>query len=206
MQQRTRFDDGGVDANPNRHATVTVPAESSEAFAMSSASPTPRVNGLAQRTRVQQRFGSVDAELNNRSPTREEMEGAAELLTIMSNLRVKDRDVEMPGLQGDFFPVPPALAEFLIALLGRVASGEVVPFPPEDPLISTKQAANIIGFTYLEMDEKLANGDLPFEPNGPDRLLVRAEVVEYDRQCTASELEALQEMIRAAEECGAYDL
>ncbi|MCY4591641.1 MAG: helix-turn-helix domain-containing protein [Alphaproteobacteria bacterium] len=70
---------------------------------------------------------------------------------------------------GESVRLAPAIADLVIDLLGGVASGQTVTLVPAGAMLTTQQAADILGVSRPHLSKLLKTGKIPFVSVGSHR-------------------------------------
>ncbi|MGC0363107.1 excisionase family DNA binding protein [Rhodococcus sp. 27YEA15] len=107
---------------------------------------------------------------------------AARISAALTDLAATSVDTPTLSVDGVHFDVPPSAVDAVVALLTHLAAGDSVALGPVAELLTTSQAAEILGVsdTYVR---KLADaGKLPIELRGTHRRFRLDDVVAYREQ------------------------
>lgn len=108
----------------------------------------------------------------------------------------RGRRAELPG------PVFEALREVVRAM----AAGQGVTVAPQDAMLTTQEATDLLGISRPTLVKLLTEGEIPFELRGRHRRVMVAALLDYQRSSRAERRAVLAEMVTESEESGLYDL
>lgn len=99
----------------------------------------------------------------------------------------------------------PEIADAVVDLLNRLSEGRGVMVSSVDELLTTGQAASMLGVSRTYLCKLLDKEKLRFEYRGTHRRVRTSDLLEYLRQQQARRREALEEVQRLSHEAGLYD-
>lgn len=101
--------------------------------------------------------------------------------------------------------IPEALFDVLTQVADAMDAGMGVTVAPMNALLTTQEAANFLGISRPTLVRTLERGEVPMEKPGRHRFVRLADLVEYQERQRNQTRDALEEMVRDAEEAGLYD-
>ena len=101
---------------------------------------------------------------------------------------------------GDAVRLAPAIADLVIELLGGVASGQTVTLVPTGAMLTTRQAADILGVSRPHLSKLLKTGNIPFVSVGSHRRVMHADLMAYIDRRDAARRAALDDLARLGQE------
>lgn len=101
--------------------------------------------------------------------------------------------------------LPVAVAEALLDVLDRLASGDGVVVSSVDEYVTTGRAASMLGVSRTFVSRLLDDEVLPFEYRGTHRRIRVTAVLAYLDQRRQERTAALEELGRLSREAGLYD-
>ena len=138
-----------------------------------------------------EKSNTLDAELSNRPPTREEreialaaMEAIANTATTGGALRLDRAAVELP----------PAIGQMVLALLKQITQGEAVAVVSIGADLTTQQAADILDVSRPHLIKLLEAGDLPYHMTGSHRRVRASDAIAFRASRDAMRDKALDEL------------
>ena len=115
-------------------------------------------------------------DLSRRLPTDEE---AAEAAAVLVRVRRAGGAVALAGGDGAPLPVPPAVAELVTRLLGHLARGEMVMLHPMGAVLTTRQAADLLGVSRPHLTGLLKEGAIPHSMVGSHHRVRLEDLLAY---------------------------
>jgi excisionase family DNA binding protein len=113
-----------------------------------------------------------------------------------------------PGLvnaSGDITPLPASVYQLLCEITPRLLRGEVVSLVPAKKVLSTRQAAELLGVSRPFLTKLLDQGAMPYHAVGTHRRVYLADVLAYRTQRDGDRRKLVDEIVRLSEDLGAYD-
>ena len=139
-------------------------------------------------------------DLGHRLPTQDEMACAAQAITALSHARGGNSVLAIHREGGEAVRLAPAIADLVIDLLDGVASGRTVTLVPAGAMLTTQQAAHILGVSRPHLSKLLKSGKIPFVPVGSHRRVMHADLMAYIDRRDAARREALDDLARLGQE------
>jgi excisionase family DNA binding protein len=141
----------------------------------------------------------------------------AELLSQASRLMSEALDhseartialVEEKADGSDFarLEVPPATLRLLSQILALMARQQVFVLYPESSELTTKQAAEMLGVSRPFLIRVLEAGEIPHRKVGRHRRVLMKDILAYRQTMQVKRRAALDELVKASEDVGGYDL
>ena len=121
--------------------------------------------------------GAVD--LGHRLPTQDEIACAAQAVTTLADARGGNGVLAIQCENGESVRLAPAIADLVIDLLGGVASGRTVTLVPTGLMLTTQQAADILGVSRPHLSKLLKSGKIPFVSVGSHRRVMHSDLMAY---------------------------
>jgi excisionase family DNA binding protein len=109
------------------------------------------------------------------------------------------------GPSGEATELPASLYDVLLRVARELADGHGVAILPMEAMVTTQQAADLLGISRPSLVRLLESGALPFERIRSHRRIRLADLIEYRRRRDAERAEALGRIVRAAQARGVYD-
>jgi excisionase family DNA binding protein len=113
---------------------------------------------------------------------------------------------QLVGPDGHRVELPPDVYEVLRHVLTALSQGLAITVAPLHTVLTTSQAAQLLGISRPTLVRLLESGEIPFEQPGRHRRVRLADVLAYQERARRARASALDEMVRASEEAGLYDL
>ncbi len=102
--------------------------------------------------------------------------------------------------------IPRDIADMFVSILTLMAQGQAVTVMPLHRLLTTQEAADLLGVSRPTLIKSLERGDIPYELRGRHRRIKLADVLDYQEREAIQRRKALAQMQADAEEAGLYDL
>lgn len=96
--------------------------------------------------------------------------------------------------------------EILREVVEALAQGLAITVAPHQMVLSTSEAADILGISRPTLVRMLESGEIPFEQPGRHRRVRMADVLAYRERVRRQRGAGLDRMVAAAEDAGLYDL
>jgi excisionase family DNA binding protein len=105
------------------------------------------------------------------------------------------------GPDGERLDLPPEVFEIFRDVVEALAQGLAITIAPHQMILSTSEAADILGVSRPTIVRLLEAGAIPFEQPGRHRRVRLADVLAYHERAAG-----LDQMVADAEDAGLYDL
>lgn len=102
--------------------------------------------------------------------------------------------------------LPPELADALLAIARALADGKAVTIMPQQRLLTTQEAADLLNVSRPTLIKRLEAGDLEFEMRGRHRRIRLDNLLAYQERLRVQRSEALTRLQFESQEDGLYDL
>ena len=142
-------------------------------------------------------------DITNRLPTRDEIENAAEVASILANSRTKSGAIEIPSESVKQLFLAPSLSNLIIELLGLIARGDMVTLVPYSANLTTQQAADILNISRAHLSELLEDKKIEFEIERTHRKVNLESLLNYKIKVDKVQQKALDELARLGQEADA---
>ena len=139
-------------------------------------------------------------DLGHRLPTQDEIACAAQAVTALARARGGNGVLAIHREDGESIQLAPAIADLVIDLLGGVASGQTVTLVPTSAMLTTQQAADILGVSRPHLSKLLKSGKIPFVAVGSHRRVVHADLMAYIDRRDAARHAVLDDLARLGQE------
>ena len=139
-------------------------------------------------------------DLRHRLPTQDEIACAAQAVTALAHARAGNGALAIHREGGEAVRLAPAIADLVIDLLGGVASGLTVTLVPTGAMLTTQQAADILGVSRPHLSKLLKSGKIPFVSVGTHRRVMHADLMAYIDRRDAARHAALDDLARLGQE------
>lgn len=108
--------------------------------------------------------------------------------------------------EGHRVELPRPVFEALREVVRALAAGQGVTVAPHNALLTTQEAADLLGVSRPTLVKLLIAGEIPFERRGRHRRVMLADVLDYQRRSRAERRAVLAQMVAEGEESGLYDV
>ena len=139
-------------------------------------------------------------DLAHRPPTQDEIACATQAVTALADARGSNGALAIHREGGEPVLLAPAIADLVLDLLGGVASGRTVTLVPTNAMLTTQQAADILGVSRPHLSKLLKSGKIPFVPVGAHRRVVHADLMAYIDRRDAARRATLDDLARLGQE------
>ena len=139
-------------------------------------------------------------DLGHRLPTQDEIACAEQAVTALAHARGGNAVLAIHHEDGEAVRLAPAIADLVIDLLGGVASGKTVTLVPAGTMLTTQQAADILGVSRPHLSKLLKSGKIPFISVGAHRRVMHADLMAYIDRRDAARHAALDDLARLGQE------
>ena len=139
-------------------------------------------------------------DLGHRLPTQDEIACAEQAVTALAHARGGNGVLAIHREDGEAVRLAPAIADLVIDLLGGVASGRTVTLVPTGTMLTTQQAADILGVSRPHLSKLLKTGTIPFVSVGSHRRVMHDDLMAYMDRRDASRRAALDDLARLGQE------
>lgn len=102
--------------------------------------------------------------------------------------------------------VPPATLRLLAQILGLMAKQQTFTLCPELSELSTKQAAEVLGVSRPYLIGLLERNQIAHRKVGRHRRIFSKDVLAYKKTMQVDRKHALDDLVKASEDVGGYDL
>jgi excisionase family DNA binding protein len=106
------------------------------------------------------------------------------------------------GPDGERLELPPEVFEVLREVVEALAGGLAITIAPHQMILSTSEAAGILGVSRPTLVRLLESGEIPFEQPGRHRRVRLADVLAYQERAARHRAAGLDQMVADAEDAG----
>lgn len=114
------------------------------------------------------------------------------------------REFHLVDESGHTFPLTAELQTVLAQALAALSAGQAVTLEPLRTLLSTQEAANLLGISRPTLVKLLESGEIPFTKPGRHRRVQLQHLLDYQRQLREHRREELSTMIAETADDDAY--
>lgn len=148
------------------------------------------------------------AVITDREPILAREEERARIAEVERVLEVQGAGPGAPklvGPAGQTTEIPESLYAVLLRATQALAAGHGVAILPMQVLLTTQQAADLLGISRPSLIRLLESGAIPYERVRSHRRIRLADLLEFRRRRDAEREEALRRIVRTAQAQGSYD-
>jgi excisionase family DNA binding protein len=106
---------------------------------------------------------------------------------------------------GTRLEVPEPVFEALVQMATAMARGQGVTVMPLSALLTTQEAADLLGISRPTLVRLLADGELPYEQRGRHRRILLADLLAYEQNMRRERRESLERMAQEGQAAGIYE-
>jgi excisionase family DNA binding protein len=110
------------------------------------------------------------------------------------------------GPDGARLELPAEVFEVLRDVVEALSRGLAITVAPHETVLSTSEAAGILGVSRPTLVRLLESGEIPFEQPGKHRRVRLADVLAYHQRAQRRRAAGLDQMVADSEDTGFYDL
>ncbi len=129
--------------------------------------------------------------------------------SVRTLLRVVETTTAQPptlvGPDGERIPLPPEVYEALRHVVRVMAQGKAVTVAPHNLLLTTQEAADLLGVSRPTVVSLLERGDIPFTRPNRHRRVQLIDVLAYQQQVSTKRQAALRTTTEISEDLGLYE-
>ncbi|GAA3022585.1 helix-turn-helix domain-containing protein [Actinokineospora globicatena] len=107
---------------------------------------------------------------------------------------------------GTELQVPAEVFEVLRDVVVAMSQGLAITVAPQHTVLTTSEAAHLLGVSRPTLVRLLEAGDIPYEQPNRHRRVRLADVLAYQERARRARASGLDEMVRSGEDSGLYDL
>ena len=112
----------------------------------------------------------------------------------------------LTGPDGTQLELPGEVFEVLREVVAALSQGLAITVAPHQTVLSTSEAAQLLGVSRPTLVRLLESGEMPFEKPGRHRRVRLADLLAYQQRSRRSRAALLDQMVADAEDAGLYDL
>ena len=129
--------------------------------------------------------------------------------SVRTLLRVVETPNTQPptlvGPDGEEIQLPPEVYEVLRHVVQVMAQGKAVTVAPHNLLLTTQEAADLLGISRPTIVNLLERGDIPFTRPNRHRRVQLIDVLAYQQRSSTSRQAALRTITEISEDLGLYE-
>ena len=109
------------------------------------------------------------------------------------------------GADGRRVEVPGPVFDALVQAAAAMAHGQGVTVIPQNALLTTQEAAELLGISRPTLVRLLEDGEIPYEQRGRHRRVMLADLLAYQASMRRERREALDRMAQEGQAAGLYE-
>lgn len=134
----------------------------------------------------------------------------AEVVDFVAELERRGVTVPKPkpalvDVNGTRLEVPAPVFAALVQVATAMAHGQGVMVIPQNALLTTQEAAEVLGISRPTLVRLLEDGEIPYELRGRHRRVLLADLLAYEERMRRQRREALDSMAREGQKTGVYE-
>ena len=127
-----------------------------------------------------------------------------ELYALLTSAGGGSMTISQPN--GGHLVLPREVFDALSEVVEAMTQGQAVIIAPVHQLLTTQEAADLLGISRLMLVELLDSSEIPYQRPGRHRRVRLVDVIDYRRRRSAQRRESLDRMVEIAQESGMYEL
>jgi excisionase family DNA binding protein len=120
--------------------------------------------------------------------------------------RTRGEAAALVAPDGTHLDLPPEVFEVLRQVVLAMSQGLAVTVAPQHTVLTTSEAAHLLGVSRPTLVRLLEAGEIPYEQPNRHRRVRLADLLAYQERTQRARAAGLDEMVRKGEEDGLYDL
>jgi excisionase family DNA binding protein len=134
----------------------------------------------------------------------------AEVVDFVAALESRGVVVPQPGpalvgADGGKIELPHSVFEALLQVSTAMARGQGVTVIPRNAMLTTQEAADLLGISRPTLVRLLTDGEMPYEQRGRHRRIMLADLIAYQQRMRQERGESLDRMARDGQAAGLYE-
>lgn len=117
-----------------------------------------------------------------------------------------DRRAALVAPDGTRFELPTEVFEVLRDVVGALSQGLAITVAPQHTVLTTGEAAHMLGVSRPTLVRLLESGEIPYEQPGRHRKVRLVDVLAHQQRMRRSRAAGMDEFVRTSEDDGLYDL
>lgn len=118
---------------------------------------------------------------------------------------VPQRYPALVSADGERLEVPDPVFEALVRVATAMAHGQGVTVIPQSALLTTQEAADVLGISRPTLVRLVTAGEIPFEQRGRHRRIRLSDLLEYQARMRQERRESLDRMAQEGQAAGIYE-
>lgn len=127
-----------------------------------------------------------------------------ELYALLTSAGGGSLTISQPN--GGHLVLPREVFDALSEVVEAMTQGQAVIIAPVHQLLTTQEAADLLGISRPMLVELLDSGEIPYQRPGRHRRVRLIDLLDYRRRRSAQRRESLDRMVEIAQESGMYEL
>ncbi|MGW1468274.1 helix-turn-helix domain-containing protein [Streptomyces sp. NPDC002308] len=124
----------------------------------------------------------------------------AELSAFLARTSQVEAPVLLRGPDGSTTAIPPEVYEALLTTVSVLAEGKAVKVAPVNTILTTQEAADVLGVSRPTFTKILDEGGLPFSQPGRHRRVPLADVLAYKERRRTTRRQGLDKLVELTED------
>jgi excisionase family DNA binding protein len=112
----------------------------------------------------------------------------------------------LTGPDGTRLELPGEVFEVLRDVVAALSQGLAITVAPHQTVLSTSEAAGLLGVSRPTLVRLLESGEIPFDKPGRHRRVRLADLLAYQQRASRGRAVLLDQMVADSEDAGLYDL
>jgi excisionase family DNA binding protein len=134
----------------------------------------------------------------------------AEVVDFVAELEIRgvtipSRHPALVAADGRRLELPGPVFDALVQVATAMAHGQGVTVMPQNALLTTQEAADVLGISRPTLVRLLVEGNLPYEQRGRHRRILLAEILAYRDRMRQERRESLDRMAHEGQAAGVYE-
>jgi excisionase family DNA binding protein len=130
-------------------------------------------------------------------------EETEQLSKLIAAMREDSGTAALVGPDNVRWEIPPEVYDVLREVLGAMAKGLAITVMPQHTMLTTQEAADLLGISRPTLVKLLEAGDINYEQRGRHRRLLLTDVLDYQQRSAVERKRHLDEL---AEHAAKHDL
>lgn len=127
------------------------------------------------------------------------------MIDLLNALKAQGRPA-LVAADGSHIELPDELYEVLKDVVATLSQGLAITVAPQHTVLTTGQAADVLGVSRPTLVRLLESGEIPFDQPGRHRRIRLGDLLAYQQRARRARAAGLDEMVRVSEDAGIYEL